>query len=254
MDVWWAGPNAAHEGLLPLLDPVERGRYEATVRAADRSRFLVGCALSRLVLGELLGLPPARVPLRRVCPRCGGPHGKPRLDRPGSVEPYDFSVTHSGEIVGVAVCRGAEVGLDVEEADSPVDVALAARTALAAPELAALNALPPADRKAAFLRTWTRKEAVLKALGAGLTLPLRDLRLSPPDTRPTVLSWPEGLPSPPPATAITDLLAETPATGPHPAAVAVTGNSGARLAVRTRHFEERRLLSAHRALRAQKSP
>ncbi|MET9129499.1 4'-phosphopantetheinyl transferase family protein [Streptomyces antibioticus] len=254
MDVWWAGPNAAHEGLLPLLDPVERGRYEATVRAADRARFLVGCALSRLVLGELLGLPSARVPLRRVCPRCGGPHGKPRLDMPGSVEPYDFSVTHSGEIIGVAVCRGAEVGLDVEEADSPVDVALAARTALAAPEQAALNALPPADRKAAFLRTWTRKEAVLKALGTGLTLPLRDLSLSPPDTRPTVLSWPEGLPSPPPATTITDLMAETPATGPHPAAVAVIGNSGARLAVRTRHFGERRLLSAHRALRAQKSP
>ncbi|WP_309243662.1 4'-phosphopantetheinyl transferase superfamily protein [Streptomyces sp. CAI-85] len=254
MDVWWAGPNAAHEGLLPLLDPVERGRHEATVSPADRSRFLVGCALSRLVLGELLGLPPARVPLRRVCPRCGGPHGKPRLDMPGSAEPYDFSVTHSGEIIGVAVCRGAEVGLDVEEADSPVDVALAARTALAAPELAALDALPPADRKAAFLRTWTRKEAVLKALGAGLTLPLRDLRLSPPDTRPTVLSWPEGLPSPPPATTITDLMAETPATGPHPAAVAVIGHPGARLAVRTRHFEERRLLSAHRALRAQKSP
>ncbi|MCX5169129.1 4'-phosphopantetheinyl transferase family protein [Streptomyces antibioticus] len=250
MDVWWAGSNAAHEGLLPLLDPVERGRHEATVRPADRARFLVGCALSRLVLGELLGLPPARVPLRRVCPRCGGPHGKPRLDTPGSAGPYDFSVTHSGEIIGVAVCRGAEVGLDVEEADGPVDVALAARTALAAPELAALNALPPADRKAAFLRTWTRKEAVLKALGVGLALPLRDLRLSPPDTRPTVLSWPDGLPSPPPATTITDLVAETPATGPHPAAVAVIGHPGTRLAVRTQHVEERRLLSAPRAHRA----
>ncbi|SMF04962.1 4'-phosphopantetheinyl transferase superfamily protein [Streptomyces sp. Amel2xC10] len=235
MDVWWASSNAAHEGLLPLLDPVERGRHEATVRPADRARFLVGCALSRLVLGELLGLPPARVPLRRVCPRCGGPHGKPRLDTPGSSVPYDFSVTHSGEIVGVAVCRGAEVGLDVEEADGPVDVPLAARTALAAPELAALNALPPPDRKAAFLRTWTRKEAVLKALGAGLTLSLRELRLSPPDAPPRVLSWPPHLSSRLPTTAMADLTVKGLTPGAHPAAVAVTGANGTRLDVRVLH-------------------
>ncbi|WP_133911804.1 4'-phosphopantetheinyl transferase family protein [Streptomyces sp. NBC_00582] len=216
--VSWARSADAHEGLLALLDPVERARHEATVDPASRDRFLVGCALSRRILGELLGVPPEDVPLRRVCPTCGGPHGKPRLAvRAG----YDFSVTHSGDVVGVAVCRGAQVGLDVEEADTALDVDAAARTALSARETAAFYALPPAERKPAFLRIWTRKEAVLKALGVGLRAPLRELEVSGADAPAAVLTWPDRL-ADGPRTTLTDLTVD----GLHPAALAVTTGAG----------------------------
>ncbi|MFI7503445.1 4'-phosphopantetheinyl transferase family protein [Streptomyces sp. NPDC049687] len=221
VEVAWARLGDAHDGLLALLDPVERARYDATAGPADRGRFLVGCALSRLLLGESLGVPPADVPLRRVCPRCGGPHGKVRLDLPdrSSVSlAYDLSVTHSGALVGVAVCRGARVGLDVEEADAALDVDSAARTALSARESAALYALPPEERKPAFLRTWTRKEAVLKALGVGLHAPLRALEVSPADAPPAVVAWPDRLGAGP-APGMADLTVD----GGHPAALAVTG-------------------------------
>ncbi|MCQ9134225.1 4'-phosphopantetheinyl transferase superfamily protein [Streptomyces sp. IBSBF 2807] len=222
MHVWWAGLTDAHPGLLALLDPVERRRHDATAAPADRGRFLVGCALSRLVLGALVGVPAADVPLRRVCPRCGGPHGKVRLEPPPHGSPWsgpgpDFSVAHSGAVIGVAVCENGRVGLDVEEADVRLDVDPAARVALAASELAALYGRPPAARKAAFLRTWTRKEAVLKALGVGLGAPLRALELSDPGQPPAVLAWPEQL-GPRPDMSLTDLLVH----GAHPAAVAVT--------------------------------
>lgn len=223
MQVSWARLGDAHEGLPRLLDPVERGRYDATVRPDDRARFLVGCALSRLLLGELLGLAPADVPLRRVCPRCGGPHGKVRLDIPDSPAPYDFSVTHSGSVVGVALCRGGRMGLDVEETGGPVDVDSAARAALSARELTALTALtalPPAGRQPAFLRVWTRKEAVLKALGLGLTVSPRELEVTAPGLPPAVLSWP-GQPAVPPVSGLADLVVD----GTHPAAVAVTGTT-----------------------------
>ncbi|MFI1033764.1 4'-phosphopantetheinyl transferase family protein [Streptomyces sp. NPDC020951] len=229
VQVSWARLGDAHEGLLNLLDPVERGRHDATVDPADRARFLVGCALSRLLLGELLDVPPAEVPLRRACPRCGGPHGKVRLDArdsPGAPASYEFSVTHSGALVGVAVCRGgqgAQVGLDVEDADGFVDVENAARTALSGAELAALHALPPAERQPAFLRVWTRKEAVLKALGVGLRVPPSGLEVSAPDVPPAVLSWPDRLAAPP-ELAMADMVVD----GVHPAAVAATGmGSGA---------------------------
>ncbi|SER84822.1 4'-phosphopantetheinyl transferase [Streptomyces sp. yr375] len=228
MQVSWARLGDAHERLLPLLDPVERGRYDATGRPADQARFLVGCALSRLLLGELLDLPPADVPLRRVCPRCGGPHGKVRLDLPpGAPVPYDFSVTHSGGVIGVAVCRGGQVGLDVEEAGSVVGVALdnAARAALSDRELAALHALPVAERPSAFLRVWTRKEAVLKALGVGLGVSPRGLEVTAPDLPPAVLSWPEPSTARPPGLAMADLVVD----GVHPAAVAVTGAEAVRV-------------------------
>ncbi|MER5430593.1 4'-phosphopantetheinyl transferase superfamily protein [Streptomyces sp. NPDC002588] len=218
MRVSWARLGAAHEGLLPLLDAVERRRHDTIVDPATRDRFLLGCALSRLRLGERLDVPPADVPLRRECPHCGGPHGKPRLAVPS---PYAFSVTHSGGLVGVAVCRGAEVGLDLEEADAPLDVDAAARTALAAPELTALYARPSAGRQAAFLRVWTRKEAVLKALGVGLRVPLRELRVSAPEEPPAVLSWPRQLTARP-GVGMADLLVD----GTHPASVAVTGARG----------------------------
>ncbi|MEV1063357.1 4'-phosphopantetheinyl transferase superfamily protein [Streptomyces sp. NPDC050263] len=224
VQVSWARLGDAHEGLLNLLDPVERGRHDATVDPANRARFLVGCALSRLLLGELLEVSPAEVPLRRACPRCGGPHGKVRLDvrdPPDEPPPFDFSVTHSGAIVGVAVCRGGEgarVGLDVEDADGFVDVENAARTALSGTELAALHILAPARRQAAFLRVWTRKEAVLKALGVGLSVPPSGLEVSAPEVPPAVLSWPDRLAAPP-GLALADMVVD----GVHPAAVAATG-------------------------------
>ncbi|MFJ8104485.1 4'-phosphopantetheinyl transferase family protein [Streptomyces sp. NPDC096132] len=217
VEVSWARLGDAHDGLRSLLDPVERARLDATPDPATRGRFLVGCALSRLLLGELLGMPPADVPLRRVCPRCGGPHGKPRLDAPAGSAAYDFSVTHSGALIGVAVCAGAEVGLDVEDADAALDVDSAARIALSARESAILRSLPPADRKPAFLRIWTRKEAVLKALGVGLHMPLHALEMSPPEAPPTVLAWPDH-----PAAVRRELhLADMVVDGVHPAVVAV---------------------------------
>lgn len=228
VQVWWARLDDARAGLLDLLDPVERRRYETTVDPAGRGRFLVGCALSRLVLGDLLGMPAADVPLRRVCPRCGGPHGKVRLDTPAAAPPsHDFSVTHSGAVIGVALCENGQVGLDVEDlaaADCVLDVDSAAPVALADCELTALYRRPSAERKSAFLRTWTRKEAVLKALGVGLGAPLRDLVVSAPDEPPAVLAGPARPAGPagpaswprPPSVGLADLVVD----GTHPAAVA----------------------------------
>ncbi|MDX5566337.1 4'-phosphopantetheinyl transferase superfamily protein [Streptomyces sp. ID05-04B] len=225
VQVAWARLGDARADLLTLLDPVERGRHDETVAPADRARFLVGCALSRLLLGELLDLPPADVPLRRVCPRCGGPHGKVRLDTPGAPAPYDFSVTHSGALVGVAVSSDGAVGLDVEDCEVPVDVEGAARTALSGTELAALHALPPAERGPAFLRVWTRKEAVLKALGVGLRMPLRGLEVSSPEAPPAVLAWPPP-PSVPPGRHPADLrMADLLVDGVHPATVATVATA-----------------------------
>lgn len=147
VQVWWARLADAHPDLVGLLDPVERGRYEATADPGNRRRFLAGCAVSRVVLGELLDLRPADVPLRRVCGRCGGPHGKVTLDVPtGSVDAdVRFSVSHSGDVIGFAVCRGADVGLDVEDGAGDRCGEGGPRV-LADTELAALHARPAAER------------------------------------------------------------------------------------------------------------
>ncbi|MFF3844555.1 4'-phosphopantetheinyl transferase family protein [Streptomyces sp. NPDC002328] len=251
VQVWWARLSGVRPGpaaLTELLDPVERTRYEAISKPADRERFLAGCALSRIALSEPLGLPPAEIPLRRVCPRCGGPHGKPGLAAAPHAD-VGFSVTHSGDVVGVAVGRGVAVGLDAEERDAALDVATVAPVALTDRELTALNAHPATARAAAFLRTWTRKEAVLKALGVGLTVPLRRLEVSAPENPPTVLSWPEQLPAPP-GLAIADTDVEGTAHPPAIAAVAVLGAT----AVRLDHRDGTDALSAYGAARGRIPP
>ncbi|MFH8367775.1 4'-phosphopantetheinyl transferase family protein [Streptomyces sp. NPDC018031] len=216
--VWWAGPDDAHDGLLRLLDPVERARHAATAAPANRREFLLGCAISRVVLGALLGMEPARVPLVRRCPVCGGPHGKvrlrrngPRSDGPGDgsgsahsgdgsvpVGPRDgdladirFSVTHGGGLVGVAFHRGGDTGLDVEPVDPALRVAQVAPGMLAPRELAQLDQVAPGGRLRAFLRYWCRKEAAAKAVGAGLRTRFRDLEVTPPGLPAAVTAWPD---------------------------------------------------------------
>ncbi len=168
----------ADSGLLALLSPAERRRYSAYWRAPDRGRFLAGCCLLRLVLGATWASRLRRcwwsVPAGAVAGHMasrGLPAGKPAAR-------LEVSVSHAGDRVAVAVCRGLAVGVDVEEVRADLDVDAIAPDVLAAEEVAWLAQLDQPDRRAAFVELWARKEAVLKGLGVGLEAPPRDLRVS----------------------------------------------------------------------------
>lgn len=171
--VWWAIPLEG-ERFYELLDARERERHSAYRREADKSRFLTGRALAKHVVGEQLGIAPQDVRFDASCADCAGQHGPPRV--PGA--PLALSITHSGDRVAVAVTSGPGVGLDVESNREDVDAGLVDH-ALNSTEQAALLTLPEADRAAAFVTYWTRKEAALKATGEGLRVDLRALTFTP---------------------------------------------------------------------------
>jgi 4'-phosphopantetheinyl transferase len=132
-----------------------------------RKRSLVGHVALRLVLGELTGTAPASLRFERRCGHCGrAGHGKPRLaGRSG----LDFSLSHSGGLVLIAVARGRRVGADVERVRARTDVLAIARGSLSARERRTIESPATSEaRRAAFFRCWTRKEAYLKGLGTGL--------------------------------------------------------------------------------------
>ncbi|MEV0284410.1 4'-phosphopantetheinyl transferase superfamily protein [Kribbella sp. NPDC050820] len=166
VEVWWGRIGQVREEFAAELDPFERQRHQAYVRPEDKARFLLGCTIVRRVLASRLALPPASISLDRTCPNCGKPHGKVRADG------VELSVTHSGELVGVAVSE-RPVGLDVEKVDPAIDIDGLARLSLAEAEIAQL--VTAADKPRAFLRQWTRKEAIVKATGAGLREDLRTI-------------------------------------------------------------------------------
>jgi 4'-phosphopantetheinyl transferase len=143
-----------------LLDEEELARSARFVRPPDRHRFVLAHAALRLFLARCLGVDPAAVRYET------GDHGKPRLG-PG-LAPLEFNLSHSGGFGVVAVARDRAVGVDVEQVRDVPDALDIADWHFSAAEREVLWSLPPAERREAFFRCWTRKEAVIKALGEGL--------------------------------------------------------------------------------------
>lgn len=179
-EVWWATPSDSPD-LLHLLGDAEVRRAERVRDPGDRSRFVTARALLRILLAARTGAAPSALVIDTTCHRCGADHGKPRLVNGGT---HELSIAHSGNRVVVALTDDAvQVGVDVEHTDGPVAAHLAdiAGTFLTPAELTDLRRTDPADRQRALAVWWTRKEAVLKATGDGLTVPMRQVSVTAPD-------------------------------------------------------------------------
>jgi 4'-phosphopantetheinyl transferase len=187
IQVWWAAPAFAGEEHKELLSPEERQRYRDLRRQEDKDRFLTGCTLIRLAVGAHLGVAPAEVAVDRRCGDCDRPHGKPAVA--GGPQ---LSISHSGGQVALALALRHPVGVDVERGSPTTDYRQLAPTVLAPAELAWLGSVDDAALPQAFLRYWTRKEAVVKATGAGLRTALDTVVVSAPDAPPEVLEHPGG--------------------------------------------------------------
>jgi 4'-phosphopantetheinyl transferase len=158
------------------------------------------------------------VPLDRSCPDCGRPHGRPRLVSGAGPA---FSVSHSGDLVGVAFATAPAVGLDVEQVAPPRAEGLA-DAVLSPAERADFDRSDPARRGTDLFRYWVRKEAVLKATGEGLRVPLSDLTASPAGQPPRLVEW-AGRPEAPARFTLYDLQGDP----GHAASLAVAGGQPA---------------------------
>ena len=139
----------------------DNARADSLVCDAQRRRLRRARAALRALLSAYLGRPAREL---RIAQR---DDGKPFLDA-GAGGGLAFNASRSGDDAVIAVARGRAVGADVERTDRAVDVEAMARIALTQVEAERLAQRAREERRAAFLRMWTVKEAVLKAYGAGL--------------------------------------------------------------------------------------
>ena len=173
--VRWAGTDDLTERHVELLDDHEQGRLGRLQQQGDRDRFVLGAAVLRGLVAGLEQTEPHLVALDRTCPRCGEQHGP--VSVPG--RPWRCSVSHSGPFALAAVVAtdaATTVGVDLETTCPPDWQALLS-------DVLAPGEAEPAD-EAAFLRTWTRKEAVVKATREGLSRPLSSVDLACAPERP----------------------------------------------------------------------
>ena len=154
-----AGPE------IGILSEDERARAARFVRARERRRFVRCRAALREILGRLLDERPESLRFRAAA------IGKPELDRgPGDqLSALRFNVTHSAELGLIAVCRGREVGVDLERVRPISEARRIVASFFTAAELAEFQTIPEEVQALAFHRGWTRKEAVLKGFGTGIS-------------------------------------------------------------------------------------
>jgi 4'-phosphopantetheinyl transferase len=178
-EVWWASTDWVRPWHAEVLSDHERARRTGLWDARHRAQFTVAAALLRLVAAPHTEGAAARVVVDRSCPRCGRHHGRPRLTGTG----LHVSISHSGATVAVAVSRAGEVGVDVQQVD---DDRVRELSPLVLAESEAGHVAAADD----FFTYWTRKEALVKATGDGVTVPLGEVVVTPPGTPPRLLGYP----------------------------------------------------------------
>ena len=159
-----------------VLSEDEHRRADAFVFPRDRNRFMLARAALRNLLGHRTGENPAAL-------RFGyGPKGKPELARNPSPQ---FNLSHSGGVALVALGGTDPVGIDVEAVVNLPEIESVARHCFTEAERALIAG--SADQQLqAFFRLWTRKEAALKALGSGFSVPPASVEVARGDWTPRV--------------------------------------------------------------------
>jgi 4'-phosphopantetheinyl transferase len=153
---------AALDDRLPL-DLEERERMARYHRPADRTRFGLARAFLRRTLGRYLRIPAESVAL------VVQPDGKPEVRGIGAPSSLCFNLSHSGDLALIAVSGTQQVGIDVELIRELPRLDGLIKRCLTREEQVSQNGLTGEQRLLGFFRLWTRKEAILKGLGSGLS-------------------------------------------------------------------------------------
>jgi 4'-phosphopantetheinyl transferase len=162
------GLPALEGAQIELLDAQELDRYHRFHFARDRARFAIAHVNVRRILGAYLDQEPERIRFRT------NSFGKPELVTEG---PHlHFNLSHSRSMALLALSTQSELGIDVEDI-RPIEPEVA-ESHFSPTELAALSSLEGDAWLSGFYHCWTRKEAILKAEGVGLNLPLHSFDVS----------------------------------------------------------------------------
>lgn len=148
-----------------LLSPDELSRANRLLRRDIRDRFVAGRLFLRRSLGRCLGLEPDQIQLTT------NEWGKPCLGGEQAGSGLLFNLSHSDDWAIVALSCGAEVGVDMELVREELEYRPMARRFFSPREREELFSLPEGMQRAAFYRCWTRKEAYLKGVGSGFSIP-----------------------------------------------------------------------------------
>ncbi|MBN7810761.1 4'-phosphopantetheinyl transferase superfamily protein [Algoriphagus sp. H41] len=157
----------AIEREIGLLVEAEQKRSDSYVRQEDRNRYVLGKIYLKKLLSSYLKTDPSELEFKY------SDQQKPTLENFPWVH---FNVSHSGDYIIIGFANKWSVGVDIEQMTPNVDLYNMIINCMSSTEVSViLNSEMPRQM---FYKYWTRKEALLKGLGIGLTDRLKDISCS----------------------------------------------------------------------------
>ena len=113
-----------------------------------------------------------------------GDNGKPYLKE---YRDLHFNISHSKDSALLAITKTGPIGVDIERTDRNIDLLRLSKRFFAPSEQEVLAAVAEYDRKDAFFKIWSRKEAYIKCSGQGLRIPLSSFAVNISNEQPQIL-------------------------------------------------------------------
>jgi 4'-phosphopantetheinyl transferase len=184
VDIWRARLNLPTDTLKTLeatlsVDEIQRADRFHFQR--DKDRFIAAHGCLRDILARYHHWEPEQLTFS------ANDYGKPALSTDLSERRLDFNLSHSEDLVLVAVTWERKVGVDLERIRQGISSQVIARRYFSRSEFIELLGLPFEQREVGFFNCWTRKEAYIKAQGLGLSLSLESFDVSLGPNEPAIL-------------------------------------------------------------------
>jgi 4'-phosphopantetheinyl transferase len=173
IQLWVARLEASEDAFgraFSWLSPDEVERADRFRFDRHRRAFVLGRAVLRALVASYLRIAPEEASFTY------GLKGKPALGDAGG--PLSFNVSNSGDLAAYAFTLDCEIGVDVEHRRRLVEIEGIARRFFAPDEVTELMGLSEGERHQGFFNCWTRKEAYIKAVGDGLSVPLDSFQVT----------------------------------------------------------------------------
>ena len=149
-----------------VLSPGEKERAAKFKFEQDRQRFVASHVGLRQLLARYLNQAPEAIEFSY------GAYKKP------AVEGLEFNLSHTQDLALIAISRQQALGVDIERIRPDIVTDGLAALSFSKAEFSAFTTLPQDQKMAAFFNAWTRKEAVIKAIGEGVYFGLKRFSVS----------------------------------------------------------------------------
>ena len=155
------------------LDKDELAIAERFKFAELKTRYIISHGILRQLLAKQINKSAAEIHIAKT------EFGKPFL--PDYPE-LSFNMSHSGDILAVAISSKCQIGIDVERYKNRHNWEGLVKKCFAREEADYWYSLDKAERSRAFYQFWVKKEALVKAVGKGITLGLELCVVNPDNT------------------------------------------------------------------------